>query len=197
MKAIALTFIITLCSCQSGMEKNNISNDSSNALEDTLTKPAHVAADAKLINLGFVDAPVYVWIEFIGHYNDGKHTYDHIYGIKHTYEGQNYVDTSYYETASSRQHHVCEDGIKNANLLPYPGDGTYRLTCRNDTFFFHFVMQTDTQVIDGKTWQMGLPIAKYNKNGEKVYNDAVDVRIDSLTKDVFLVSLIGDYRKEP
>ncbi len=191
---IIVVWLLVLCSCQ-GKVVTTHESPSTN-VEDILVKPSHVAASAKLINLGFADVPVYVWIEFIGHYKEKRQIYDHIYGIKHTYYNQNHVDTSFYETAFSRRSHLSEDGINNANLVPYPGDVTYGLIHRRDTTFLFIVMQKDTQVIDGKTWQMNLPLVKLHNKGEKISNDAVDVRIDTIKDDVFLVSLIGERGKK-
>jgi hypothetical protein len=179
-------------SCQASFTNTDSAQDTM-MKKDTIVRPAHISPQAKLINLGFVDAPVYVWIEYIGCYDNGGVVYQHIFGIKHTYVNSNKVDTLYYEFENSRINPSKFGNLKDYEITPYPGDLTYKLTNNQKMLLFNVMQLSDSrQIIKGKEWQMAVPTTEINRHGEKVSGVQAHVHIEKENGDIYLVSLIDD-----
>lgn len=193
MKVSILLLGIFVCSCQASFTNTDSAQDTK-MKKDTIVRPDHVSHQAKLINLGFVDAPVYVWIEYIGNYIENGKVYNHIHGIKHTYNNANFIDTAYYEHDEGRTTDTIKNRFKGFKIIPYPGDGTYKLIDGNDSLLLFNVMQLSDsrQMMKGKEWQMGVPTTRINHNGEKVSGAGTHVHLEKENSDIYLVSLIDD-----
>lgn len=184
-------------SCQASFTNTDPGQDKE-MKKDTIVRPDHVSSQAKLINLGFVDAPSYVWIEYVGFYKDKHRVHSHILGIKHTninpdgYPEQ--VDTLYYEFDSGRVQPSAFGDLKDYEIIPYPGNGTYKLINENDSLLLFNVMQLSDsrQVIKGKEWQMAVPTTEINRHGEKVSGVQAHMHLEKENDDIYLVSLIDD-----
>lgn len=191
---ISIMFLgLFVWSCQASFTNTDSAQDME-MKKDTIVRPDHVSSKAKLINLGFVDAPVYVWIEYIGNYIENGKMYNHIHGIKHTYTNVNLIDTAYYEHDDGRTIDTIENRFKEFKIIPYPGDGTYKLVDGNDSLLLFNVMQLidSQQVVKGKEWQMAVPTTRINHNGEKVSGAEAHVHLEKENDDIYLVSLIDD-----
>lgn len=193
MKISIVLLGLFVWSCQTSFNNTDSALDIE-MKKDTIVRPDHVSSQAKLINLGFVDAPVYVWIEYIGNYIENGKTYNHIHGIKHTYTSVDIIDTAYYEHDGGRTFDTTENRFKGFIIIPYPGDGTYKLVNGNDSLLLFNVMQLSDsrQIIKGKEWQMAVPTTEINRHGEKVSGVQAHVHIEKENGDIYLVSLIDD-----
>jgi hypothetical protein len=197
MKVSMILLGLFAWSCQASFTNTDSAQDMK-MKKDTIVRPAHVSPQAKLINLGFVDAPSYVWIEYVGFYKDTQGVHSHIFGIEHTniypddYPEQ--VDTLYYEFDGSRRQLSVFRDLKDYEIIPYPGNGTYKLINKDDYLLLFNVMQLSDsrQIIKGKEWQMAVPTTEINRHGEKVSGVQAHVHIEKENGDIYLVSLIDD-----
>lgn len=197
MKISIILLGLFVWSCQSNFTNTNSAQDAE-IKKDTIARPDHVSPQAKLIDLGFVDAPSYAWIEYVGFYKDKHRVHPHILGIKHTnvYPGgyPEQVDTIYYEFDSSRTQPSASSDLKDYEIIPYPGNGTYKLINRDDSLLLFNVMQLNDsrQIIKGKEWQMAVPTTEINSHGETVSGVEAHIHLEKEYGDIYLVSLIDD-----
>ncbi|MCB9304251.1 MAG: hypothetical protein H6566_26745 [Lewinellaceae bacterium] len=196
MKFRAIILILLIWSCQDKSPKKNPVEEIEME-KQSLMRPKQVSSGAKLINLGFVDAPVYVWVEYIGNYAQGGKVYPHIYGLKHTYADGSRVDTTYYEHSLGRTDNTAVPALTGFDFIPYPGDATYKFS-KGDESFLLFNVLTPAAIrekINGREYIMSVPTTRINAKGEKVSGEGVHLSIENDNGDLYSVSTPLDILK--
>lgn len=143
-----------------------------NKEQEELVRPNHVSDHATFTNIGFIDSPVYVWIEYVGNLQEHGEVFNHIAGFKFTYDsGQ--IDTSYYE---SKGRGIFDLDTNNYEMLLYPGDATMKLTHgTQEKLIFHVLEIED----DDLEWRRVYKVALNNRN-ELVSNDVTLIKFEWL-----------------
>ena len=149
-------------------------------------RPINVSEDAQKINMGFEDAPVFAWVEVIGNLKVQDDIYDHILGLKYTYEEPKRVDTVYYETEGRIDLNKLQSNVK---ISLYPGDTTIKIIT-NSGKEFTLYMVLEIKSFKGK-W-ISIPTCSKNKKSEFVSSGIIDIKIENLKGNQFKVLLRDD-----
>jgi len=164
----------------------NIKNTNKIMSEYNAQKPENVSKHAQKLNIGFEDRPVYVWAEITGNLKIGERVFDHILGIKFTYEtGEVFVH--YYETEGRRKINIECEGHEYSVVL-YPGDLTVKLSYKNKKKILFNVLEIED---DDPEW-LRIPTTKKNHNNELVSGYATRIEIIELDDKKYLVKFNDD-----
>ena len=100
--------------------------------EKSITRPFHLSKDACLINLGFIDAPAYNWVEYIGNYSEGGKVYSHLYQFKYSNEFGGNADTLTYEWNLGKNNSELDlSNFSDYTLIPFPANATIKINKNN------------------------------------------------------------------
>lgn len=197
MKILLFCLIISTFCCSS---ENKLNYKTTKQVErDSIIRPLHISENAWLINIGFIDKPVFNWVEFIGNYQDidGK-IYSHIYQFRYFDELGNDPNTLSYEWNKARNNKV---NLKITNFEgftfnQFPGEGT--LLLKNDEQEITLINVMEFHEFD-RTFRgipyFGIPIAQidsmYLENGI-VYTGDTKINLEQTKKGEYKVRLLDD-----
>lgn len=137
---VCIAVVVLLTNCK-GSTKDN----------DTIARPAGIAMDASLVNIGTAEEPIWRWYEYIGALKYKGKVYSHIHGFRACNADQpNFIDTTYYENMDLRRknrqfdftgYKVLEDytdivimnGKDSITLFPVLEDSSMFVGRKNDT----------------------------------------------------------------
>jgi hypothetical protein len=112
------------------------------AMKDTLKRPVNVSKHATLINLGFEDLPVYMWVEYSGKLKQNGQTYPHIYEFQYFDKDGKLSHIEYYENMQIRSGNKDFDASQS-KVLPFPGDATIQVSNGHDSLLFFHVLESE------------------------------------------------------
>jgi hypothetical protein len=111
--------------------------------KDTLLRPANVSLDAKLLNLGSDDEPLFAWTQTLGSLKINNLIYPYILCVKYTFKS-GMEQTSCYENLELRlgKKKINWGGFK---ILRFPFSGNIKISDGKDTLYLF-------EVLVEKTW---------------------------------------------
>ena len=176
-----IVFLIFVTSCNGQKKTESPAIKSNNDATMIVKKESKIPEDAFQINLGFADAPVWMWVKFDHVLSTNNKSYNHIYGLNFWDEDEN-VDTLYYERDRENKNDEIID-FSNYIINRYPGDKTLQLVGKDsDTLLLFNVLENKKfrRTFKGKDFK-SIPTVKINHNNEKV--SGYDMNINVLPKE--------------
>lgn len=190
-KYLKILVIISLCiNCKGQTDEkvkeenmNNIIQNSNTIVEDTLNYIFK-------INLGFVDKPVWMWAIKIDNLKMNKKVYTHIYEITYLDE-YNENTILFYEF--DREKEIDKIDLNNYIIDGYPGDSTLRLMKDKDTLILFNVLPAKNLNREFKGIEYyRIPTLDYNKSHEKVSGYDIEINIQHISEDNYIVNMIDN-----
>jgi len=190
---VLVTLISTLlfinCVGQTKKSEKTIETKVESMIEiDSLQRPD----DAFQMNMGFDDAPAWVWVKFDNHlsYNDSE--FKHIYGINF-WDKEGFLYKGYYE----QDRELKSDeviGFDDFIIKRYPGDKTLQLINKeSDTLYLFNVLENKEfrRNFKGKPFQR-IPTVKLNDLQQKVSGFDIEINIETENNGIYLVTTIDE-----
>lgn len=197
MKVLLSVFIILqFFGCTSETESGR-ANTGSEVL-DTIPRPSNVSEYATLVNAGFIDKPVYEWIEYAGIYKQKEKEYPHIYEFKYYNSEGRKINTLCYEWNKGRKKDsVLNEDFTKYKVILFPGDLTIKLINGSKEFILFNVLEFHKFDREFKGIEYcRIPTVKTHNIESKyglVYNGEIEFNIKKAEDSLYLVSLIDDY----
>lgn len=141
MKILLFCLLFHFLGCST--ESNKAERTIEKIERDSIVRPSHVSTDAWLVNLGFVDKPVFTWVECIGNYSNNETIYPHIYQFRYWYDHSKDADTLNYEWNKGREQktNFQFNDFKDYSYIPFPGDATIQLKNEEKELFLFNVVE--------------------------------------------------------
>jgi hypothetical protein len=140
MKIVLFCLIVYYFGCN--IEKKEVEQTVEKIEQDSIIRPDNVSNDAWLVNMGFVDKPIFAWVEYVGNYTDNRKIYPHIYQFRYLYHDDKSIDTLNYEWNKGRYVNIKLElnNFKGYSFKLFPGDATIQLKNEeNELFLFNVI----------------------------------------------------------
>lgn len=191
-RLLGLIFLLSLTSCLGQIKESNERKESIDIktktmiINDSLQKPK----DAFQMNMGFDDAPVWIWVKFDKYFLKGKNEFKHIYGINF-WDKDGFLYKGYYEQDRELKNNSITN-FSNFIINRYPGDKTFQLINKeSDTIYLFNVLENKEYRRDfkGKSFQR-IPTVKLNKLKQKVSGFDIELNVKHEMNDIYLITII-------
>jgi hypothetical protein len=186
---IALFTIITSCKGQNNETSSFVIEEKKDMTEQNKES---VPKDAFQMNMGFDDAPVWVWAKFDHFLSIENQVYNHIYGINF-WDDKSEKRTMYYEVDREGKN-IDSLNFSEFIINPYPGDATLQLISKKtDTLYIFNVLESKEfrRNFKGKDFKR-IPTVDLNTNKLKVTSSDVEINIIPKKESFYEVTIIGD-----
>lgn len=188
ISSILFSLSSTVFSCSSSVKSSD-----EEVKQDTVKRPASVSRGATLINLGFDDTPVFMWVEYSGKLNLNNKTYPHIYGFKYFDAQGKFLYARYYENMEIRNGTKEFDATPQIEISPFPGDATIHGSNGKDSLlFFHVIESSEFKRIYEGVEYVDMPAVYLETRYGNGFVSDEDVEFNiRKEKDIYTVTFTG------
>ncbi len=159
---------------------------------DSIPRPENVSPRASLIDLGFVELPVYKWVQIDGNLSINGERYDHILKLLFFNVDGSKVDTVFYESRSLRKEGLKFNFDSDYRVERFPGDLTLKITTEESSIVVFRVMDNGRfkTVYKGMEYSRLPTTSLRESTGDLVSDEKIRYNLKKSTKG-FIVTYFG------